>query len=303
MPDRTEPFRTDRGLIAGYGCSELGPYLVLDELAGESWSRYRLVVRERSFTLESSQERYCTGRHDLAAGQSSPCPLRAALADRNLEQCSACFAATGFNPAFYNAAQLSPQQQRRNRQPHSVYLAAFGGNLLKVGMTHAARGLGRLLEQGARLGAVIATLDDADRARELEAYIASSFEVAESIRSARKRQLLGSPFSASSARLDLARKIESIAELRAGVAPRPEILELDRYYAGARRLDGSITDLSEVEPLAISGHCIAMVGDILVVEQGKQRFMLSMGQMLGRRVRVETSQRPNHFTGQLGLPF
>lgn len=303
MTDRAEDFQTDRGLLAGYGCTERGPYLVVDELDVDVWRRQLLPVRERTFTLEATAERYCTGRHDLLAGQSSPCPLRAALAEGALEQCSACFVATGFNPAFYNAAQLSPQQQRRNRQPHSVYLASFGGGAVKVGMTHAARGLSRLLEQGARLGAVIAQLDDADHARELEAYIAASFDVAESVRASRKRHLLGAPFSVSAARVELARKIESIASLRSDVAPRPEIIELDRYYAGPHRLEGTVTDLSEVEPLAISGRCLAMIGDILLVEQGKQRFMLSIGQMLGRRVRVVTTERPNRFVGQLGLPF
>lgn len=303
MTDNAEDFQTNRGLLAGYGCTERGPYLVVDELDADSWRRQPLTVRERTFTLEAMEERYCTGRHDLLAGQSTPCPLRAALSDKALEQCSACFAATGFNPAFYNAAQLSPQQQRRNRQPHSVYLASFGSGALKVGMTHAVRGLSRLLEQGARLGAVIAKLEDADHARELEAYIATSFDVAESVRASRKRHLLGAPFSVNAARVELARKIESIAAMRSDVEPRPEIIELDRYYAGAHRLEGNVTDLSCVEPFAISGLCLGMVGDILLVEQSKQRFMLSMGQLLGRRVRVTATERPNRFVGQLGLPF
>lgn len=303
MTDSAEHFLTERGLLAGYGCTERGPYLVVDELETDAWLRRRLAVRERTFTLEALDERYCTGRHDLLTGQSSPCPLRAALADDGLEQCSACFTATGFNPAFYNAAQLSPQQQRRNRQPHSVYLAYFGGGAVKVGMTHAARGLSRLLEQGARLGAVIARLEDADRARELEAYVATSFDVAESVRASRKRHLLGAPFSVSAARAELARKIESIAAMRSDVEPRPEIVELDRFYTGAHRVEGTATDLSDAEPFAISGRCLGMVGDILLVEQGKQRFMLSMGQLLGRRVRVTATERPNRFVGQLGFAF
>lgn len=303
MTDDTEPFQTNRGLLAGYGCSERGPYLVVDQLDDDAWRRRWLPVRERTFTLEVQEERHCTGRHDLLAGQSSPCPLRAAPYDSSSEQCSACFSATGFNPAFYNATQLSPQQRRRNRQPHSVYLASFGTASIKVGMTHAARGLSRLLEQGARLGAVIATLDDADRARELEAYVASAFDVAESVRASRKRHLLGSPFSASAARLELARRIESIAELRPTLDRHPEIVELDRYYAGPHRLDVSAADLSDVEPFAISGRCVAMIGDILILEQDRQRFMLSVGHLLGRRIRFEPTERSNRFIGQLGFPF
>jgi len=301
MVETADPFLTTEGLLAGYGCSERGPYLVVDLLDEVPWGRRWVAVRDRTFTMEASPERFCTGRHDLDLGRSSPCPIRATLADDALEQCSACFVATGFNPAFYNAQQVSAQQRRRNRQPHVVYLASFGVGALKVGMTHANRGLSRLLEQGARAGAVIASLEDADRARELEAYIATCFDVAESVRASRKRHLLGAPFSASFVRAELARKIESIAAARSEVNPRPEILELDRYYAGSRGFEGSFTDLSDTDPLAISGRCTAMIGDILVAAQGTQRFMLSVGNMVARRVRIDLTERPNRFVGQLGL--
>jgi hypothetical protein len=294
----------DPGLLAGYGCSEQGPYLVLDRIDATPWARERFAVRNRTFTLETSSGRYCTGRHDLATGESLPCPVRSAPSDPDLEQCSACYVATGFNPAFYHAAQVSPQQRRRNRQPHVVYLVSFGAGGLKVGMTFAPRRLSRLLEQGARLGAVIASFETADQARELEANIASSCDVAEVVRAARKRHLLGAPFSMNAARLDLAHKIESIHELWPEVVePHPEILELDRHYAAPGSFDKPLTDLSESEPLGISGHCLGMIGDVVVMAQGTQRFMLSVGLMLGRQVRLSPLERPNHFVGQLGLPF
>jgi hypothetical protein len=46
-----------------------------------------------------------------------------------------------------------------------------------------------------------------------------------------------------------------------------------------------------------------MIGDVVVTAQGTQRFMLSVGLMLGRAVRLSPDERPNHFVGQLGLPF
>jgi hypothetical protein len=303
MTRDSDVLETDSGLLAGYGCNERGPFLVIDRLDAAPWQRALFSPRERSFTLETVGGRFCVGRHDLASGTSSPCPVRAELTTGAPEQCSACFVVTGFNPAFYNAPQISEQQRRRNRMPHIVYLAYFGAGALKVGMTLAARGLSRLLEQGARLGAVIASCDDADRARELEEYVARNHDVAESVRGARKRQLLGAPLVGASARAELAAKIALLAKERPEVNADAEIQTFDGFYGSARLLGASATDLSETEPLSISGHCLGMIGDVLVAIQGDQRFLLSVSAMVGHRVRLGSGVRPNRFTGQLGLPF
>lgn len=294
---------TSRGLFVGYGCAEAGPYVLLDHLEAVPWRRERIWIRDRTFTLDALTQRHCTGRHDLATGHSLPCPSRSELPFPGVEQCNACFAATGFNPAFYNAQQVSPQQRRRNREPHVVYLVSFGLGLLKVGITHAPRHRSRMLEQGARLGAVIARFPDADRARELEADVARSTDIAEAVRSARKRHLLGAPFALAAARTELRTRLLELAESRAELDGNAQILHLDSDYGGADLFEGQITDLSETEPLAISGHCLGMVGDILVMLQAGQRYMLSVGPLLAQNVRLCPGERQNRFVGQLGLPF
>lgn len=303
MTRDSDVLETDSGLLAGYGCNERGPFLVIDRLDATPWQRELFAPRERAFTLETLGGRFCIGRHDLVTCTSSPCPVRAELAAGAPEQCSACFVVTGFNPAFYNAPQISEQQRRRNRMPHVVYLAYFGAGALKVGMTLAARGVSRLLEQGARFGAVIASCEDADRARELEEYVARHHDVAESVRVARKRQLLGAPLAGAAARAELAAKIALIARERPEVNADAEVLAFDGFYGGAHLLGASATDLSETEPLAISGHCLGMIGDVMIAIQGEQRFLLSVSAMVGHRVRIGSGVRPNRFTGQLGLPF
>ncbi len=294
---------TDSGLLAGYGCNERGPFLIIDRLDETPWGRACFWPRERDFTLESLEGRHCVGRCDLISGVSAPCPVRAELRPDAPEQCSACFVVTGFNPAFYNAPQISEPQRRRNRLPHIVYLASFGAGALKVGMTLEARGVSRLLEQGARLGAVIAKCEDADRARELEEYAARQHGISESVRASRKRQLLGAPLAEAAARAELESRIAALARERPEVIADAEIESFDAFYGGARLLGAGATDLSETEPLAISGHCLGMIGDVLVAVQDGQRFQLSVGPMVGRRVRLGSMVRPNRFMGQLGLPF
>lgn len=294
---------SDPTLLSGYGCDERGPFLVLDPLGDAGGARQILRVRGAVFTFMCGEERHCVGRHDLETGRSVPCPQRVAFGASAHEQCMDCFAATGFNPAFYNAPRISDQQRRRNLEPHIVYVVSFGPGALKVGMAYAPRRLARLLEQGARLGAVVAQLPDANRARELEASIARDFDVSESVRAARKRQLLAAPLSLRAAREELEQAVARIAE-RHPEAARPEpVQELDRYYFAGERLPSTLTDLSETLPHAISGRCLGMIGDVLVVAQRDRCFMLSIGDSVGHRVRLEPHERENRFVGQLGLPF
>lgn len=294
---------SEHTLLAGYGCDAHGPYLLVDPLGGGGWERQLVRVRSCVFTFTRHDERHCIGRHDLETGRALPCPDRVALGATAHEQCSACFLATGFNPAFYNAPRISEQQRRRNLEPHVVYVVSFGVGAMKVGMTYAPRRLSRLLEQGARLGAVIATLPNADRARSLEASIAREPDVAELVRGARKRQLLGVPFSLAAARDELARTIARVAERHPEASAPGPIQQLDPHYFGGEALPRSLTDLSETLPHAISGRCIGMIGDVLVSAQGERRFMLSIAGSVGHRVRLEAVERQNRFVGQLGLPF
>jgi hypothetical protein len=294
---------TEQGLLAGYGCDRDGGFLVLDELEGSRWRRRRLAVRGARFTLQASGGRHCTGRHDLATGLSQPCPEAASLGPDQPEQCTKCWRATGFNPAFYFALDVSPQQEKRNLEPHLVYLAHFGCGTIKVGMTHERRGISRMLEQGARSGAIIARFEDAHRARALEAAIARELGLHETVRAAKKRHLLGAPFAAEVAARELEEQIERVRELGAEVVQSPEVQCFDRFYGGPALFAHALTDLSETEPLAISGSCQGMIGDVLVMEQSNRFYMLSVGNLVSQRVRLSATVQPNRQLGQLGLPF
>lgn len=293
----------DQALLVAYGCDATGGYLVVDDLGQPDWPRARFGVRGAALTLEAGAEHFCTGRHDLSSGKSEPCPDRAELGAETFEQCFACRRATGFNPAFYNAPELSPQQRLRNLEPHLVYLAHFGGNTLKVGMTHGKRGIQRLLEQGARMGVLLARFGDAYGARALEERVARDLGIAEAVRPARKRHLLGAPFTPDLVRAELRARVEQIRALEPGVELTPELVELDSYYGGSALFERAFTDLTETEPLAISGRCVGMIGDVLLAEQGGQRFMLSLGGALARRVRIAPREQANRVLGQLRLPF
>lgn len=311
----------DQALLAGYGCDEQGGYLLLDELGGERWRRRRCAVLGAQLTLQQlplaaahspsraslalagSPDRWCSGRFDLSSGKGEPCPEQAQLRDDGLEQCLACRRATGFNPAFYFATEVSPQQHARNQEPHVVYLAHFGAGTYKVGMTHARRGIHRLLEQGARMGLLLAKLPDAYQARALEELIARELGVPETVRSARKRHLLGAPFASAAVRSDLLALAEQVRNAEPCIGLQPELVELDRFYGGSALFANAMTDLSDTKPLSISGRCLGMIGDVLITLQGGQHYMLSIGELVCHRVRVSGREQPNRMVGQMRLPF
>lgn len=311
----------DQALLAGYGCDEDGGYLVLDELGGARWRRRRCALLGAQLTLqqlppaaalgssrgpltqEATRDRWCSGRFDLSSGGGEPCPEQAELRDDAFEQCLACRRATGFNPAFYFAPEVSPQQHARNLEPHLVYLAHFGAGTFKVGMTHARRGIHRLLEQGARMGLLLARLPDAYQARALEERIARELGVPETVRAARKRHLLGAPFASNAVRSELLAVAQQVRNIAPNATLQPELVELDRYYGGSALFANAMTDLSETAPLAISGQCVGMIGDVLITLQGSQHYMLSIGDLVCRRVRVTAREQPNRVVGQMRLPF
>jgi len=59
-------------------------------------------------------------------------------------------------------------------QEHTVYLAFFAPDIVKVGVTRSNRLNDRLREQGADRGAVLATFPDGERARQEEQYISQN---------------------------------------------------------------------------------------------------------------------------------
>jgi len=79
-----------------------------------------------------------------AGGQRRPCPFAAPLPCAGTDpQCPACAAA---DPGRQLARNAVPGDPARTYQ---LYLAWFGPDLLKIGLTAADRGRNRLLEQGA----------------------------------------------------------------------------------------------------------------------------------------------------------
>jgi hypothetical protein len=214
--------------------------------------------------------------------------------------------ANGFNPAFYNVAreQLSPQQRLYNQTPHVLYVAVFGHVLMKAGIASRSRARTRLMEQGARIAAIVASFQDAYAARDIERVLIARPELSETVQNVTKRRLLNTPFDVSRARVVLQEFVERL-NIDLSVSEK-SIVDLTGDYLGAHELEPPLLDLTDDEPVQISGRGLGMIGDILVMRQGQQQFMLSLKRAIGHMIDIDPVEKPNQIADtstQLNLGF
>lgn len=262
-------------ILSGYGFKEGIPYLLLDSLSKPKIRHY-LFVRDTSFTLIRYNTRHCIGKYDMFTFQDEPCSSNSLLTTKDI-RCQDCNRAIGFNPAFYNvrSSQISEKQQAYNTQKHCVYLAYFGKSLIKVGIAHYKRSITRLCEQGARAAVIMHEYDNAQKARETELMIKNNFQIPEVVNNSKKMKLIREIFDYTDAKEKLLKLSDEFhRQIDSTAIETPKIYNFDQNYLGQNTLKKDIFDVSAVSPLSISGKCIGMIGNILIVEQQNQQYMV-----------------------------
>lgn len=266
-------------VLAGYGFSDRGPYLRFNDV--DAQTQHIVPVVGKTLSLVRQSRRFCTGRFDLRTFQREVCPLKVELLPTEKdEMCPACREATGFNPSFYYAETISPQQREYNQTSHFVYLAYFSPNHIKAGISSETRGIERLLEQGARVACVVGRFANADDARALEAALCAQAGILETMRASLKARLLAEEkFDPAQAAMVLTQEMQRLAGIEAvvqeGFAPE-DIQDLSACYFGGPSPDVSELQLPEGHEGECAGACIGMVGGLLVMKQGAFSYVISL---------------------------
>lgn len=243
-----------------------------------------------TLTFDDSQ-RYCNGWHDLETSESFPCPDSASLPEQ-YDQCRHCQQKTGFNPAFYNASSVSTQQQKRNAEPHILYLAHFAPGVVKVGISWAGRGIKRLLDQGARSAVIIKTYPNADIARQYEAKTAQLPGIAETLQVRNKMNYLARPYDKTSGAEELRATRERLIR-EVGASPDDtDPLHLDPFYLGENQLQPSNL-IDTAKNKSISGVCIGMLGSVLITEQDDMQYALPLSKLTGYTCTLSYNETKN----------
>jgi hypothetical protein len=281
----------------GYHGDNLAPHLTLYKEGAETFEHFSPIGRPLTLAFDTST-RYCTGWHDLATSESFPCPDRAVLPTQ-FSQCRHCQQKTGFNPAFYHAASVSPQQQARNAEPHFLYLAHFAPGVVKVGISWAGRGIRRLLDQGARSALIIKTYPTATVARQYEAKIASLDGIAETLQVKTKHKLLGYAYDPAAGAAELAAARDRLTTTFDMTAEPNEPLHLDAYYVGTTPLAKPSILHGEQH---ISGNCMGMMGSTLLTEHNGEQYGLCVSDFIGYPVTIsDTIVANTHRPQQVSL--
>ncbi|HJP81704.1 MAG TPA: DUF2797 domain-containing protein [Candidatus Saccharimonadales bacterium] len=243
-----------------------------------------------TFSIEvDATKQYCTGWHDLETGENFVCPDITTV-DEKYHQCPACQKKTGFNPAFYNATSVSPQQEKRNQEPHILYLAHFGADVVKVGISYAGRGHARLLEQGARSALILDTFPSAHIARQYEARIAALPGIAETVQLRKKIDLAKQPYHAveGASHLKSAHAMisEKLGTRFSGVEP---LLFQETYFPNGEAATEPI-DISDQK--MISGTCIGMMGGLLYAVYEETPVFLPIKKFIGNVITLSEESHP-----------
>lgn len=187
-----------------------------------------VVGQELSLAFDVSTK-YCTGWLDFDNHCSQICPDGATV-DEKYENCLKCRNRTGFNPAFYYADSVSAQQQKINQTPHFLYLAYFSPEVIKVGISQEARGIRRLLEQGARVALKLETFASALIARQYEAKIASLSGIMETVAASKKLGLIKQPLDTATAEQALADTLMRIQQKLGLDFPNRTLIMCEDYF-------------------------------------------------------------------------
>ena len=242
---------------------------------------------EGTISFDTSQ-RHCIGWHDLSSGKSQACPDKATT-DNKYDTCPACQKRTGFNPAFYHATSISPQQEARNAQPHILYLAYMGSSYVKVGISWAQRGIRRLLDQGARSAIILDTFSTALIARQYEASIANLPNIHETTPTRTKLQLLAQPYDQNTAQKSLLQALVNFESSLKTKFNAKDPIHFDEYYQINDSLPANFTELKN--PM-ISGKSVAIIGDILFMQHNDRHVALPLKRFTGYKVSVTSTIAP-----------
>lgn len=270
-----------------------GPHLQLDDIASYPTVRYRVPIWEKYVGIKLLSTRYCIGGYDLHTRRSTFCPNRNQATGKT-PYCTHCRQSIQFNPAFYNfsPAQLSRHQQHYNSEPHDVYLAYFGKNIIKVGIANAKRLRNRWLEQGARAAVVIQHMQDAYAARALELQVSTTYPILERVTSIQKQQYLHLPYDFEQANRELRRHLDILHRGINDISTIYPIEDLQKYYF-VEKQPTVLYEPTNKGQHTIAGYVTGMVGDLLVYTQQQYSFIQPIKQLLGQAyVELQESIKP-----------
>lgn len=197
-----------------------------------------------------------------------PCP-NSAIHIRQCPTCSFRDISRAYTVGDFSAY---PQlYEEAKQEEYCVYLAQFGANITKCGVTRTQRFESRMLEQGADFGCIIARFIGPDQVYQAEAEIQSRFMLANSVRMSQKLRLLS--FDRQEAIEHLRQAVELVRSSQILPDFEPKIQDFTQFYP---KING--VQLAD----SILGRVLGAKGEILFFRSDLGRdFAVNMRQKVG----------------------
>lgn len=264
--------KAENMIISGYSYDDIGPYIIFFNMDKNEYTKKYL--NQVNVNMKCEIDRYCIGTYDLHTFESSPCQYHNKLAyNSKINNCDLCYNKIGFNPAFYNSSNVSPQQKEYNNTPHVVYLAYFSPSCIKVGIASQKRIRLRLLEQGALGAFVLKTFTDAYKARNLETKIShSGCGIVESVTRSQKIDIFcKEKYDSKLAEATLFKYLKIL-----DIKPESLFLDLMSSYFYGKSYKFNYTDKSMTSSSKISGEAVGMIGDMIIIKKRDKFFPIDI---------------------------
>jgi len=197
-----------------------------------------------------------------------PCP-NSAIHTRQCPTCSARDVARAYTVGDFTG--YPELYKEAKKVEYCLYLAQFGAEITKCGVTRKERFEERMLEQGADFGCVVAIFTGPDEIYSAEAAVQSRFMFANSVRLAQKMRLLS--FDKGEARTALSSAVDMVKT--SGVLPdfTPEIIDFSPHYPHVHRVQ---------QTYSILGEILGAKGEILLFKsEAGRHFAVNMRHQVG----------------------
>jgi hypothetical protein len=233
------------------------------------------------------------------------CPDRASPTGK---VCSACQARDTFRPCMicdgFACPRLVPSARRSCQQTHHLYLASFGGPEVKVGTASDPRRIARLVEQ-APLFAVRVAAGRGPLIKQLEYRASNATSAVEGMRRARKLALLRSEMGRDEAEERVLSVLTDLLQVAgqeyAELFHAPKVLELPKIARLTRAQVSSEPVIPVEEGRRLDVNVLGAVGHVALVTDATGRFLLDLGELVGRLVDPNPPDTMRRSQVQLGL--
>ncbi len=286
-------------LVLGYSWNDGAPTLRTRAGRATSTTTRKLQGRLHFKLLPTPQ---CIGFFE--GGGLQPCPNSATV---KRHQCDDCIARDRFRPCMtcdgFRCPRLTASMKRHCQATHSLYLACFGQDTLKVGTTSAKRGEQRIIEQGP-LGAARIASGPGPRIKQMEHLLVSGpGNFVEIMRRAKKMALLASPMTAATARGLIADAFQGLPRLLPAEY-HPLLHEPKWVWAPDIALESRglpVTPLPLQDDAHIRGEVVGAVGHVVFLKDEDATFALDLGALKARRLLFDPPGAGRKPVVQLGM--